>query len=62
MIVTAAWRYGAHTVGIEHAPFRYLWRQRLIAIFGLRDRLCIILNIQNLNWFMEMKKSVYFEQ
>ena len=41
-IVTAARRYGAHAVGIEIDPLRYLWCQMLIAVLGLRDRVRVV--------------------
>lgn len=41
-IVTAARRYGAHAVGIEIDPLRYLWCQLLITVLGLRNRVRIV--------------------
>jgi SAM-dependent methyltransferase len=41
-IVTAARRYGAHAVGIEIDPLRYLWCQALITVLGLRDRVRVV--------------------
>ena len=41
-IVTAARRYGAHAVGIEIDPFRYLWCELLITVLGLRSRVRVV--------------------
>ena len=41
-IVTAARRYGAHAVGIEIDPLRYLWCQILITVLGLRGQVRVL--------------------
>jgi len=41
-IVAAARRYGAHAVGIEIDPLRYLWCQVLITVLGLRHRVRVV--------------------
>jgi predicted RNA methylase len=41
-VVTAARRYGTRAVGIEIDPLRYVWRQILITLLGLRDRVRIV--------------------
>lgn len=42
LIVTAARRYGARSVGIELDPLRYLWCQGLITVLGLRGRVRVV--------------------
>jgi SAM-dependent methyltransferase len=41
-IITAARKYGAHAVGVEIDPFRYLWCQILITILRLRDQVRVV--------------------
>jgi predicted RNA methylase len=38
----AAREFGAHAVGIEIDPFRYLWTKLMIHIKGLKDQVVII--------------------
>jgi SAM-dependent methyltransferase len=42
MIIAATRRYGAHAVGIELDPLRFIWCQILITFLGLRGRVRII--------------------
>ena len=42
VVITAARQYGAHAVGIELDPLRYVWCQFLVAILGMGDRVRIV--------------------
>lgn len=42
LIITAARRYGARSVGIEIDPLRFLWCQVAITVLGLRGRVRVI--------------------